>query len=139
MMRTVLVVEDSFVESYDLEYRLRELGYTVKIAATLATAKECFSEQDGELAAIVCDNRLIGGEPIGSQFYAHARSRQPSLPFIVYSGFPPEDLPKEDSLLAIVRKPFMDDVIKHLRRFHSISGTRPRRHVLPIPPDREAA
>ena len=138
-MRTVLVVEDSFLESYELEYSLRELGYTVAIAATLETAEQRFRGLYGDLAAIVCDNKLLRGEPIGARFYAHVRSRQPFLPFVVYSGFPPQDLPKDDPLLAVVRKPFMDDVIKHLRRFNSILDKTPRRTVLPIKSDREAA
>ena len=138
-MRTVLVVEDSFLESYELEYRLKELGHTVEIAATLETAKDCFRELGVNLAAIVCDNKLLRGEPVGSEFYAHVRSRQPTIPFIVYSGFPPQDLPKDDPLLAVVRKPFMDDVIRQLRRFLSIPENRPRRTVRRTTSDREAA
>jgi DNA-binding NtrC family response regulator len=124
-MRTVLVVEDSFLESYELEYRLQELGYAVQIVATLEAAKERFRGLGANLAAIVCDNRLLRGEPIGSKFYTHVRSRQPSMPFVVYSGFPPQDLPKDDPLLASIRKPFMDDVIKHLRRYLSILDKKP--------------
>jgi CheY-like chemotaxis protein len=136
-MRTVLLVEDSFVESYELEYRLKELGYTAKIAATLEGAKECLRQLDGGLAGIVCDNRLISGKPIAATFYAYARSRASSIPFIVYSAFPPWELRKDDPFLAVVRKPFMDDVLKHLRVLGPIAHK--RETVLSIPSGREAA
>jgi hypothetical protein len=113
-MRTILLVEDSFIESFEVEYRLKELGYAVKIAATLDGAKEYVRKLHGSLAGIVCDNRLISGEPVAVTFYAYARSRAPSIPFVVYSAFPPRELPKDDPLLAVVTKPFIDDVIKHL-------------------------
>jgi DNA-binding NtrC family response regulator len=136
-MRTVLLVEDSFLESYELEYRLRELGSEVELAATLEIATERFRALEGNLAAVVCDNRLVNGKPVASKFYADVRARRPSMPFVVYSGFPPEDLPKDDPLLAVVRKPFMDEVIKHLRRFTSI--VEKRKTVRPTPSHREAA
>jgi hypothetical protein len=88
-MRTVLLVEDSFLESYELEYRLRELGYEVELAATLEIARERFRVLERTLVAVVCDNRLVSGKPIASKFYAHVRARQPSMPFVVYSGFRP--------------------------------------------------
>ena len=135
-MRTVLVVEDSFLESFDLEYRLKELGYRVEIAATLEQAKACFRELDGQLAGIVCDDRLISSEPIAGIFYAYARSRAPAVPFVLYSASPPRELPTDDPFLAVVTKPFMEDVIKHLRHFASVLN---KKYLVPIPPDREAA
>ena len=136
-MRTVLLAEDSFIESYELEYRLRELGYEVELAATLEIATERFHVLERTLVAIVCDNRLVNGKPVASKFYGHVRARRPSMPFVVYSGFPPDDLPKDDPLLAVVRKPFMDGVIKHVRRSDSIVDK--RKTVLPTPSRREAA
>ncbi|MGB9367873.1 MAG: hypothetical protein WCE79_17865 [Xanthobacteraceae bacterium] len=136
-MRTVLLVEDSFVESYELEYRLKELGYAVEITATLGGAKECLCQLHDRLAGIVCDNKLIGGQAIAATFYAYTRSRASSVPFIVYSAFPPRELPKDDPFLAVITKPSMDDVVKHLRLFASIKGN--RRTASPMSADREAA
>lgn len=136
-MGTVLLVEDSFLESYELEHRLRELGYQVELAATLEISKERFRALEANLVAVVCDNKLVSGQPIGSKFYAYVRARRPWMPFVVYSGFPPEDLPKDDPLLAIVRKPFMDRAIKHLRRFSLIADK--RKSVPSRPAHREAA
>jgi len=134
-MRTVLLVEDSFIESFELEYRLKELGYTVKIVATLEGARECLRQLHGSLAGIICDNRLISGEPVAARVYAYARSRTSSIPFVVYSAFPPRDLPEDDPLLAVVTKPFIDEVIKHLGRFVTGQRRAPRRAA----PEREAA
>jgi DNA-binding NtrC family response regulator len=136
-MRTVLLVEDSFLESYELEYRLRELGYEVELAATLEIATERFRVLERTLAAVVCDNRLVNGKPVASKFYAHVRARRPSMPFVVYSGFPPADLPQDDPLLAVVRKPFMDEVITQLRRSALIVDN--SKTVMPTPCHREAA
>ena len=136
-MRTVLLVEDSFIESFDLECRFKEMGYAVKIAGTLAQAKEVLRKLDGDIAGIVCDNRLICGEPGAATFYAYSRSRASSIPFVVYSAFPPTELPKDDPFLAIVTKPFLDDVIKHVRHFASILDK--KRAVLPAQLHREAA
>jgi hypothetical protein len=136
-VRTVLLVEDSFIESYELEYRLKELGYSVKIAATLDGAKELVRQLGDRLVAIVCDNKLISGDPVAATFYAYVRSRVASMPFIVYSGFPPGELPTDDPFLAVVTKPFMDDVFKHLRLLTSVIEKRPS--LRPIQPDRVAA
>ena len=136
-MSTVLLVEDNFLESYELELRLRELGYQVELAATREIATERFRVLERGLVAVVCDNKLVTGKPFASTFYTYVRARLPSMPFVVYSGFPPEDLPKGDPFLAIVRKPFMDEVTKHLRRFALILDK--RKAVLPTPPRREAA
>ena len=135
-MRTVLIVEDSFVESYELEYRFKELGYAVKIAAMLEDARQLVRQLGDGLAVIVCDNKLISGEPVAATFYSYVRSRMPSIPFIVYSAFPPKGLPKTDPLLAVVTKPFMDDVFKHLRPVHTIEKKPVTR---PVQPDRVAA
>jgi hypothetical protein len=136
-MRTVLLVEDCFIESYELEYRLKELGYTVKIAATLDGAKELVRQLGDHLAAIVCDNKLISGEPVAANFYAYVRSRAASMTFIVYSGFPPRMLSKNDPFLAVVRKPFIDEVFKHLHNFAFV--TEKEQTTLPVQPDRVAA
>ena len=58
---------------------LRELGYTVAIAATLETAEQRFRGLYGDLAAIVCDNKLLRGEPIGARFYANHRPLAPTV------------------------------------------------------------
>jgi hypothetical protein len=136
-MRTVLIVEDSFVESYELEYQLKELGYAPKTVATLDRAREFVRQPGDRLAAIICDNKLISGEPIATTFYAYVRSRMASTPFIVYSAFPPRALPKDDPFLAVVTKPFMDDVFKHLRLFASIIDK--KRTAPSAQPNREAA
>jgi hypothetical protein len=60
----------------------------------------------------------------------------PSIPFIVYSAFPPMDLPKTDPFLAVVTKPFMDGVFKHLRLLHIVEKKPVTR---PVQPDRVAA
>ena len=136
-MHTVLIVEDNFVESYELEYQLKELGYAPKIVATLDGAREIVRQLGDRLGAIVCDNRLISRAPIATTFYAYVRSRMPSIPFIVYSAFPPRELPKDDPFLAVVTKPFMDDVFKHLRHF--ASTIEKKQITRPVGPDRVAA
>jgi CheY-like chemotaxis protein len=116
-MSTVLVIEDQFIEGFELEHRLNELGYDVELAATRGSAFELFRQLESDLAAIVCDNRLIGGEPMAAALYRHVRANRCAVPFIVYSAFPPQDLPKNDPLLKVVAKPFSDDVIAHVRKF----------------------
>jgi CheY-like chemotaxis protein len=123
-MNTVLVVEDSFLESYELEYQLKERGYRVDITATFDGAHERFGRLRDDLAAIVCDNRLISGEAVASIFYRYVRTHDPSLPFVVYSAFPPRDLPNDDPLLATVAKPFSDDVIRHVQEMAPLRGER---------------
>ena len=115
-MRNVLIIEDGFLDSYEIEYCLKELGYRVEIAGTLRGAREYLRRLGGDLAAIVCDNRLISGTPVASLLYREVRTADPAVPFIVYSAFPPDDLPTEDPLLRIVVKPFSDDVIRHVRQ-----------------------
>ena len=136
-MRTVLIVEDSFVESFELEYQLKELGYASKIVATIDRAREFVRQLGDRLAAIICDNKLISGEPIATTFYAYVRARMPSTPFIVYSAFPPRALPKDDPFLAVVTKPFMDDVFKRLGILASILDK--KQAALSDQPNREAA
>jgi hypothetical protein len=75
-------------------------------------------------------------QPIAATFYAYARLGASSLPFIVYSAFPPWELPKDDPFLAVVRKPFMDEA-KHLRLLGPMDDK--RQTVMSIPSDREAA
>ena len=134
---TVLIVEDSFLDSYDLECRLQELGYRVEIAGTLRGARRSFRRLIGDLAAIVCDNRLVGGSAIASRLYRAVRMEARAIPFIVYSGFPPGDLPKDDPFLRIVVKPFSDDVIAHLHQLAPAPAMRPPVH--PSGHTREAA
>jgi hypothetical protein len=123
-MNTVLVVEDSFLESYELEVSTERASYRVDITATFDGAHERFGRLRDDLAAIVCDNRLISGEAVASNFYSYVRAHDPSLPFVVYSAFPPRDLPKGDPLLATVAKPFSDDVIRHIREMAPLLGDR---------------
>jgi len=115
-MRTVLVIEDQFLESFELEYQLRKRGYEVQHTATVDGGIQFFRslEARGELAAIICDNRLIGGAPAATFIYRQVRSVDPKMPFIIYSGFPPQDLPSDDPLLAIVLKPFTERVLSLL-------------------------
>jgi DNA-binding NtrC family response regulator len=99
-MSTVLVVEDEFIASYDLEVRLKEKGYAVQLAATKAAAVQLFARlsKSRDLAAVVCDNRLINGKPAAVSVYHRVRSQNAKVPFVVYSGFPPHDLPRDDAM-----------------------------------------
>ena len=103
----------------------------------VADAKKCLRQLTGRLAAIVFDNKLISGEPVAATFYAYARSRASTIPFIVYSAFPPRELPKDDPFLAVITKPFMDEVFRQLSLFASMTGK--TRAPLALRADREAA
>jgi CheY-like chemotaxis protein len=139
-MPTVLVIEDEFLVGYELEHRLKALGYDVKLAGTEASAVELFRKlhKQGALAAVMCDNRLINGAPAAASVYTQVRAASASTPFIVYSGFPPEDFPTDDPHLVVVRKPRIDDAIDVVSRLFAPSrgkGPVPRR----APSGREAA
>ena len=138
-MSTVLVIEDEFIASYDLEVRLKEKGYTVQLAATKAAAAQLFARlsKSRDLAAVVCDNRLISGTPAAVSIYRHVRSQSAEVPFVVYSGFPPHNLPRDDARLKVVQKPAVDDAIAFVEKF---APPRSNRQVSrPAEPRREAA
>jgi len=118
-MSTVLVIEDQFLAGYELECLLKDSGYAVRHVATQPDAISMVERlsSTGELVAIICDNRLISGEPAATSLYRAVRRQHPTMPFIVYSGYPPEDLPHGDAQLKIVRKPFADRVLSHVRSF----------------------
>ena len=59
------------------------------------------------------------------------------MPFIVYSAFPRRELPKDDPFLAVITKPFMDEVFRQLSLFASMTGK--TRAPLALRADREAA
>ncbi len=115
MRSSILIVEDDFLESYELETRAAQLGYRPALTSTHQGAVELFEQLNGSLAGIICDNRLIAGEPAAERIYRYVRARAASLPFAIYSGFPPRHLPNDDPFLKIVAKPFSDDVFRFLR------------------------
>ena len=123
-MSTVLVVEDQFLASYELECVLNERGYEVRHAATQSDAIREFHKfkAGGQLAAVVCDNRLIDGVQAAASFYRHVRAWDTHMPFIIYSGFPPADLLKDDPRLKTVRKPFIEQVVSYVRAFAPAQG-----------------
>lgn len=118
-MSTVLVIEDQFLTSYDLECALKERGFDVRHAATEehALAQYTSLRLGRSLAAIVCDDRLIDNKPAAKVLYSAIRARDAETPFVVYSGFPPDDLPPNDPRLAIVRKPFVKQVLAQIETF----------------------
>jgi DNA-binding NtrC family response regulator len=118
-MKTVLIIEDEFIAGYELGYLLKAAGYTVEFTAMPSTAMQLFRRlnRTGELAAVVCDNRLLGDRPAASALYAAIRAQAPEMPFVVYSGYPPKDLPKDDPRLRIVHKPFANEVVALVARF----------------------
>jgi hypothetical protein len=113
---TVLVIEDQFLESYELEYALKERGYGFLHAATQAGAKRAIRKLIAlnDLAAIICDNRLLGDKPAAASLYRRVRAIDVKTPFVVYSGYPPQDLPGNDPRLKLVRKPFIDQVLSFI-------------------------
>lgn len=122
-MRHLLIVEDDFLEGYELETRAKELGYRPALTATRQGAVALFEQLKGKLAGIVCDNRLIAGEPMAAWFYSYVRARDPVLPFAIYSGFPPLTLPKDDPELKVVVKPFSGDVFTFLQSALARAGS----------------
>lgn len=115
-MQTVLIIEDQFLPSYDLECALKERGYDVQQTASASDGLKQFRllKDDGRLCAVVCDNRLIDGEPAAAELYQAFRQIDRTMPIIVYSGFPPGQLPRIDEYLAVVRKPFIDQVVTRI-------------------------
>lgn len=118
-MRTILVVEDQFLSAYELEWELKERGFSVAHSATMSDALQKFRSlrASRDLAAIVCDNRLIDGKPAALLLYRAVRASDADVPFIVYSGFPPNDLPQHDPRLMMVNKPFTDRVVFYVEKF----------------------
>ena len=137
-MSTILVIEDQFLASYDLECTFKDRGYDVRHTATPADALAQYRalRQRNELAAIVCDNRLIDDKPAAKLLYGAIRTRDAETLFIVYSGFPPDDLPGDDPRLAIVRKPFVDQV---LARVEALGPSRSKGRTFPSPLRRREA
>lgn len=128
MRSGLLIVEDDFLESYELESRAAQLGYAPALTGTRQGAVALFERLNGALAGIVCDNRLIAGEPVAEWLYRCVRERAATLPFAVYSGYPPLHLPKSDAFLKVVAKPFSDDVFRFLREKAS-PGTQQQREA----------
>ena len=126
-MSTVLVVEDQFLAGFELEYALKERGYAVRHVATINDALKAFRalRASGDLGGVVCDNRLLGGKAAATALYHAMRGEDPHFPFVVYSGYPPTDLPTEDQLLAVVHKPFVEQVVSHLVTFVPVRGKGP--------------
>ena len=118
-MRAVVVVEDQFLESYELECRLKDRGFetfpTATRAAALATINELHAS--GNLAGVICDNRLIDGDAVAVTIYSHVRRLSRDIPFVVYSAFPPQELPVPDPRLKLVRKPFSDEAVDFVSQF----------------------
>lgn len=118
-MRAVVVVEDQFLESYELECRLKDRGYeafpTATRASALAAIRELYASD--KLAGVITDNRLINGESAALSIYAQLRALSRDIPIAVYSAFPPLDLPTTDPRLKIVRKPFCDEAVGFVSRF----------------------
>jgi hypothetical protein len=69
--------------------------------------------------------------------YREVRSADPEIPFVVYSGYPPQDLPKNDPRLKVVRKPFSEQVLSFVATFAPPRGK--GRVVRPPQRRREAA
>jgi CheY-like chemotaxis protein len=136
---TVLIIEDQFIVSYELECLLKEQGYGVQHVATQRDALDSFQVLSGnrELAAVICDNRLIRGVPAAASLYQAIRARDKFTPFIVYSGYPPQGLPQDDPYLKIVRKPCVGQVVAHVGALASSHG-KGRAFESPLP-SREVA
>jgi DNA-binding NtrC family response regulator len=113
---TVLVIEDQFLESYELECALKERGYEFHHAGTQAGAMRAIRKliAQNDVDAIICDNRLLGDQPAAAFLYRQVRAMDAKTPFVVYSGYPPQDLPKDDPRLKVVRKPFIDQVLSFI-------------------------
>jgi DNA-binding NtrC family response regulator len=87
-MSIVLIIEDQFLVSYDLECAFKERGHKVRHAATAQDALaqyRALRERD-ELIAVVCDNRLIDNKPVAKSLYSAIRNNDAETPFIVYSA-----------------------------------------------------
>jgi DNA-binding response OmpR family regulator len=112
----VLVVEDEPNIALWLEEMLGTLGYSVKVADTIAASFGIFAEDPAWPDLVLLDMTLPDGT--GLEVYRTLRAARPSLPFIICSGYADTEQVStiQEDGHKMLHKPFGQDELVLLMR-----------------------
>ena len=106
-MTTILVVEDAEAVRHFIAVALRQAGYDVIEAETVAEARTRFAAIGGRVALVLSDVVLTDGT--GPELYRVLAATNPGLRLLLMSGYPSAELtPRlaDGSLSDVLLKPF---------------------------------
>jgi CheY-like chemotaxis protein len=113
---TILLVEDEALIASATAETLRDFGFKVEEAATVAAALAFATEQSAELSAAIVDINLPDGK--GDALAIKLRALRPELPIVIATGESDKALAgdlKKGAPLALLSKPYdSDDLRKSL-------------------------
>ena len=110
---TILLVEDEALISMVAAETLRELGFKVEEAATVAAALSFAKDQSDKLSAAIVDINLPDGK--GDELAKSLRALKPDLPIVIASGAGDNGLASElkgGAPLAMLSKPYDSDGLR---------------------------
>ncbi len=104
--RTILVVDDQLEVRQVLSAVFEANGYEVLTAATGEEALNLYDHRHQDIDAVLLDLTMPGRG--GLETMADLRAKNPTLPVVVMSGFPEEEIAKKSSAMkfGVLQKPF---------------------------------
>lgn len=101
MKPRILIIEDEFLVSLEIETVLTDAGFDVlEPAATIESALRILESEPVD--AVILD-RNLGGEDVSE---IANRLRERKIPFVFLTGYGPETIPQQFQDVPLIAKPF---------------------------------